>query len=163
MVINSFQFSSVAHLCLTLRPHGLNHTRLPCPTLTPEACSNSCPLSWWCHPTISFSVIPFSSCLQSYPTSGSFSMSQLFTSGDQSIGASASTSGLPMNEYSGLTSFRIDWFDLVVQWLSRVFSSRIQVDWAFGNLGDFIMLPGWEVQSGGRLCLMESQHPCCHL
>ena len=74
----------------TLRPQGLQHTRLPCPSPTPGAYSNFCSLSWWCHPTISSSVIPFSSCLQSFPGSGSFPMSQLFASGDQSIGVSAS-------------------------------------------------------------------------
>ena len=78
-------------------PHGLQHARLPCPSPTPKACSNSCPSSWWCHPTISSSVAPFSSCLQSFPASGSFSMSQFFTSGGQSIVVSASASVLPMN------------------------------------------------------------------
>ena len=99
--------------CLTLRPHGLQHTRLPCPSLSPGVCSDSCPLSWWRYLTISSSVAPFSSCLQSFPGSGSFPMSQFFTSGGQSIGASAPV--LPMN-ISGLISFRIDWFDpLTVQ------------------------------------------------
>ena len=78
-------------------PHGLQHARLPCPSPTPGAYSNSCSSSRWCHPTISFSVIPFSSRLQSFPASGSFPMSQLFTSGGQRIGASASASVLPMN------------------------------------------------------------------
>ena len=79
----------------SLGPHGLEHARLPCPSSTPRACSNSCPLSRWCHPTISSSAVPFSSCLQSFPASGSFLMSWLFESGGQSIGASASV--LPMN------------------------------------------------------------------
>ena len=79
------------------QPHGPQHTRPPCPSPTPRVYSNSCPLSRWCHPTISSSVIPFSSCLQSFPASGSFQMSQFFTSGGQSIGASASTSVLPVN------------------------------------------------------------------
>ena len=73
----------------SLHPHGLRHTRLPCPSPTPRACSNSCPLSWWCYPTIWSSVIHFSSCLQSFPASGSFPMSQFFTSGGQSSEASA--------------------------------------------------------------------------
>ena len=77
--------------------HRLQHTRPPCPSPSPGVCSNSCPLSQWCHPTISFSVIPFSSCLQSFPASGSFSGSLLFLSGGQSIGVSASASVLPMN------------------------------------------------------------------
>ena len=92
----------------SLRPHGLQHARLPCPSWT-GAYSNSCPLSGWCHPTISSSVVPFSSCLQSCPASGSFPMSQFFASGSQSIGTSAS------KEYSGQISFRIDWFDFAVQ------------------------------------------------
>ena len=90
------QFSSVIQLCL-LRPHGLQHARPPYPSPTPGVYPNSCPLSWWCHPTISSSVVPFSSHLQSFPASRSFLMSQFFTSGVQSIGISASTSVLPMN------------------------------------------------------------------
>ena len=77
--------------------HGLQHVRLPCPSPTFRACSNSCPSSWWCHPTISSSVIPFSSCPQSLPASESFPMSQLFASGGRTIGVSASTSVLPIN------------------------------------------------------------------
>jgi len=80
----------------SLWPHGLQHTRLPCLSPIPGVCSNSCPLSQWCHPNISSSVIPFSLCLQSFPASGSFPMSQFFTSGSQSIGVSASASILPM-------------------------------------------------------------------
>ena len=80
----------------SLQPHRLQHARLPCPSPSPKAYSNSCPLSWWCHPTISSSVVPFS-CLQSFPAAGSFLMSQLFASGGQSIGASASASVPPMN------------------------------------------------------------------
>ena len=179
----SIQFS---HSVLSdfLRPHRLQRTRLSCPSPTPRACSNSCPLSRWCHPTISSSDIPFSSCLQSFPASGFFLMSQFFASSGQSIGVSATLSVLPMNsvqslsriwlfvtpwtrarqaslsitnsrsppkpmsiesimpsnhlilhrpilllpsvfpnDYSGLISFRIDWFDLAVQGLSRVFSN----------------------------------------
>ena len=80
----------------SLWPHGLQRARLPCPIPSSGACSNSCPLSWWCHPTISSSVVPFSSCLQSFPASGSFLMSRLFAWGGQSIGVSASASVLPM-------------------------------------------------------------------
>ena len=104
--VHSVQFSHSV-MSNSLWPHGLQHTRLPCPSPTPGACSNSCPSSWWCHPTISFSVIPFSSCLQSFPTSGSFPISQLFTSGGFSFSIS------PSNEYSGLISFRMDWLDLL--------------------------------------------------
>ena len=89
-------FSSVAQSCLTLQPHELQHTRPPCPSPTPRVHPNPCPLSQWCHPTISSSVVPFS-CPQSFPASGSFQMSQFFASGGQSIGVSASTSVLPMN------------------------------------------------------------------
>ena len=99
---SSVQFSCSV-MSDSLQPHGLQHTRLPCPWPTPRACSNSCPSSWWCHPTVPSSVIPFS-CLQSFPVSGSFPMSQFFTSGGQSIGASASASVLPMNIQ--------DWFPL---------------------------------------------------
>ena len=88
----------------SLQTHGPRHTKLPCPSRTPGACSNSCPSSWWCHPTISSSVIPFSSHLQSFPASGSFPTSQFFASGGQSIGVSASASVLPMNIQ--------DWFPL---------------------------------------------------
>ena len=106
------QFSSVTQLCLTLWPHGLQHARPPCLLSTPGVYSNSCPLSWWCHPIISPSVVPFSSHLQSLPASGSFQMSQLFIWGGQSTGVSASTSVLPMNN-PRLISFRMDWLDLL--------------------------------------------------
>ena len=108
----------------SLRPHGLQHVRPPCPSPTPGVYSNSCPLSQWCHPTISSSVIPFSSCcLQSFPASESFPMSQFFASGGQNIGVSTSASVLPMNiqdlfllGLTGLTS-------LQSKGLSRVFSN----------------------------------------
>ena len=93
----------------SLYPHGLQPTRLFCPSLSPRVCLNSCPLNQWCHPTISSSVIPFSSCLQSFSASGSFPMSRLFASGGQSMGASASVSVLPVNIQHwfplGLTGF----------------------------------------------------------
>ena len=94
--VSSVQFS---HLVVSnsLWPRGLQHARPPCPSPTPGVHPNSCPLSRWCHPTISFSVIPFSSCLQSFLASGSFPMSQFFASGGQRIGVSASASVLPMN------------------------------------------------------------------
>ena len=94
----------------SLRPHALQHARLPCPSPSPRVCSNSCPLRWWCHPPILSSVIPFSSCLQFFSASGSFLMSQLFTSGSQSYW---SFSISPSEEYTGLISFRIDFFDLL--------------------------------------------------
>ena len=119
--IPSVQFSCSV-MSNSFQPHGLQHAMLPCSSPTPGAYSNSCPSSQWCHPTISSSVNPFSSCLQSFPASGSFSVSQLFASGSQSIG-SFSFSISPANEYSGLISFRIDWFDLPVQ---RTLKSLLQ-------------------------------------
>ena len=107
----SVQFSHSV-MADSLRPHEPQHARPPCPSSTPGVHPNPCPLSLWCHPTISSSVVPFSSCLQSFPASRSFSMSQFFASGGQSISFSCSIS--PSNEYSGLISFRIDWFDLLV-------------------------------------------------
>ena len=107
----------------SLQPHGLKHARLPCPSPTPRAYSNSCPSLWWCHPTISFSVIPFSSCLQSFPASGSFQMSQLFTSGGQSFGVSASASVLPMNIQDWFPVGLTGWISLQSKRLSRVFSN----------------------------------------
>ena len=97
----------------SLQPHGLQHIRLPCPSPTPGAYLNSCPLRQWCHQTISSSFIPFSSHLQSFPASGSFPMSQFFVSGGQSIGVSASASVLPMNTQNWFLSFRMDWLDLL--------------------------------------------------
>ena len=96
----------------SLRPHESQHARPPCPSQTPVVYSNSCPSSQWCHPAISSSVVPFSSCPQSLPASGSFPVSQLFTWGGQSIGVSASASVLPMN-IQDLISFRMDWLDLL--------------------------------------------------
>ena len=101
-MFSSIQFSHSVESD-SLWPHGLQHTRLPCPSPTPGGYSNSCPLSQWCHPTISSSVVPFS-CLQSFPASGSFPMSRFIASGGQSIGVSASASVLPMNIQ--------DWFPL---------------------------------------------------
>ena len=100
----TYQFSSVAQSCPTLWSRGLQHARFPCPSPIPRANSNSCPSSQWCHPTISSSVIPISSCPQSFPASGYFQMSQFFTSGGQSTGALASASVLPKNIQ--------DWFPL---------------------------------------------------
>ena len=106
-----------------LWPHGLQHARLPCPSPTPGAYSNSCPLSRWCHPTISPSVIPFSSCPQSFPASGSFPMSQLFPSVAQSIGVSTSTSILPMNTRDCFCLEWTGWIFLQSKGLFRVFSN----------------------------------------
>ena len=105
--------------------HGLQHARLPCPSLTPRAYSNACPLHRWCHPTISSSVIPFCSCLQSFPGSGSFPMTQFFTSGGQSTAVSASTSVLPMNIQDWFPLGWTGWISLQSKRLSRVFSNTI--------------------------------------
>ena len=107
----------------SLQSHGLQHARLPCPSPTPKACSNSCPSSRWCHPTIWSSVVPFSSCLQSFPASGSFPMSQFFAWGGQSIGVSASASGLPMNTQDWSPLEWTGWISLQSKGLSRVFSN----------------------------------------
>ena len=115
--------SSVAQSCLTLQPHGLQHARLSCPSQLPRAFSNSCPSSRWCHPTISSSVVPFSSCLQYFPASGSFPMSQFFASGGQSIGASASASVLPMNIQDWFPLGWTGWISSHSKRLSRVFSN----------------------------------------
>ena len=96
----------------SMQPRGLQHARPPCPSPTPGVYSNSCPLSRWCHPIISSSIVLISSCLQSFPASGSFQMSQFFTSGGQSIGV-FSFSISPSNEYSGLISLRDDWLGLL--------------------------------------------------
>ena len=121
--VPSFQFSHSV-MSNSFWSHGLQHARLPCPLPAPRAYSNSCPSSQWCHPTISSSVIPFSSGLQSFPASGSFLMNQFFASGDQRIGVSASASVLPMNIQ--------DWFPLgltglilLSKGLSRVFSNIV--------------------------------------
>ena len=109
-----YQFSSVAQSFSrsdSLRPHELQYARSPCPSSTPGVYPNPCPLSWWCHPTMSSSVFPFSSCLQSFPASGSFSMSQLFDRQPKYWSFSFNIS--PSNEQPGLISFRMDCLDLL--------------------------------------------------
>ena len=106
----------------SLQPHGLQHTRLPCPSPSPRTCSNSCPLGQRCHPTVSSSVIPFF-CFQSFPASESFPMSQFFASGGQTIGASASTSVLPMNIQDRFPLGLTGWISLQSKGLLRVFSN----------------------------------------
>ena len=118
----------------SLWPHRLQHTRTPCPSPTPWACSNSCPLSQWCHPAISSSVVPFSSCLQSFPASESFPMSQLFPSGGQSNGVSASASVLPMNIQGCFPLGWTAWISLQSKGLSRIFSNTtVQKHQFFGT------------------------------
>ena len=120
--ISSVQFSHSV-VSNSLRPHELQHTRPLCPSQTPGVYSNSCPSSRWCHPAISSSVIPFSSCPQSLPGSGSFPVSQLFTSGGQSIGVSASASLLPMNTQDWSPLGWIGWISSQSKGRSRVFSN----------------------------------------
>ena len=121
------QFSSVpfSHSVMSnsLRPHGMQHTRPPCPSPAPGVYSNSCPSSQWGHPTISFSVTRFSSCLQFFPASRSFQTSQFFPSGSQSIGVSASTSVLPINIQDWFPLGWAGWISLQSKGLSRVFSN----------------------------------------
>ena len=107
----------------SLWPHGLQHTRLPCPSPSPRVYLNSCPLSQWWHPTISPSVSPISSSAQSFPASGSFPMSQFFTSGGQRIGASMSALTLPINIQSWFPLGLTGWISLQSKWPSRVFSN----------------------------------------
>ena len=134
--------SSVAQSCLTLCdlmdnsitsfpavvsdslwPHRLQHNRLPCPSPTPRACSNLCPLSQWCHPTISSSVVPFSSCPQSFPASGSFPVNQLFLASGHSIGVSPLASVLPVNTQDWFPLGWTGWISLQSKGLSRIFSN----------------------------------------
>ena len=141
----------------SLQPHGLQHVRPPCPTPTPRVYSNSCPLSQWCHPAISSSVIPFSSCLRCFPASGSFPMSQFFASGGQSIGVSASASVLPMNSQEWFPLGWTGWISLQSKGLSRVFSNTqfksinprcssfftVQLSHPYKTTGKIIALTRW--------------------
>ena len=120
--LSSVQFSCSV-VSNSSRPHEPPHARPPCPSPNLGVYPNSCPLSQWCHPTISSSVIPFSSCPQSFPVSGSFPMSQLSASGGQSIGVSASTSVLPMNTQGWFPLGWTGWISLQSKGLSRVFSN----------------------------------------
>ena len=134
--VSQYQFIQLSHSVMSnsLRPHRLQYTRLPCPSPTPRAYSNSCPLSRWCHPTISSSVVPISSCLQSFPASGSFQMSQFFASGGQSIGVSASASVLPMNIQDWYPLEWTGWISLQSKGLSRAFSNiTVQKHQFFGT------------------------------
>ena len=130
-VLSSVQFTRSV-MSDSLWPHGLQPAKLPCPSPTPGAYSNSCPLSWWCHPTISSSVFPFFSRLQSFLSSGSFQMSQFFTSGGQSIGVSASASVLPMNIQGWFLLGLMGLMSLQSKGLSRVpqhHSSKASILW----------------------------------
>ena len=154
-----FSCSIVSEL---LQPYELQHARLPCPSLSPRACSNSCPLSWWCHPAISPSVVPFSSCPQSLPASESYPMSQLFVWGGQSIGVSALASFLPKNTQDWSPLEWTGWISLQSKGLSNNESSR-------NNPHSFviaisrtssIMLPGKDDRFAPT-CLTFECHICC--
>ena len=127
LISDPSQFRSVQFSCSvmydSLWPHGLQHARPPCPSPTSRAYSNSCPLSQWHYPTISSSVIPFSSCFQSFPTSGSFPVSQFFIPSGQSVGVSASASVLPMNIQDWVPLGWTGWISFKSKRLSRVFSN----------------------------------------
>ena len=131
--------SSVTELCLTLRPRGLQHVRPPCPSPTPRAYSNPCPSSRWCHPTISSSVVSFSTCLQSFPASEAFPMSQPFTSDGRSIGASASASVLPMNSQDWFPLGLTGWISLQSKRLSRVSNTTVQKHQFFWHSAFFMV------------------------
>ena len=122
IIFSSVQFSRLV-VSNSLQPHGLQHARSPCPSPTPGVYPNSCPLSRWCQPTILSSVVPFSSYPQSSPASGSFQMSQLFASGGQSIGVSASTLDLPVNTQNWSLLGWTGWISLQSKGFSRVFSN----------------------------------------
>ena len=151
------QFSSVSHSIVSnsLRPRGLQLARLPCPSPTPGAYSNSCPSSWWCHPTISSSVVPFSSCPQSFPAPGSFPRSWFFASGGQGIGVSASASVLPMNIQDWFPLGMTGWISLQFRGLSRVFSNTTVQKHQF--FGSSILLTTWgqEIRKDRRRALVH--------
>ena len=159
-----FISSSVVQSYPTLQPHELQHARLPGPSPTPGACSNSCPSSWWCHPTTWSPVVPFSSCLQSFPASGSFQMSQFFASGSQSTGVSASASVLPMNIQDWLPLGLTGWISLqskgltIGDWNAKEGSQEIS-----GVAAKFCL--GIQNEAGQRLTVLprewtgHSKHP----
>ena len=133
-VIPIFSSVELLHCVRLLRPHGLQHSKPPCPSPTPGVYPNSCPLSRWCHPTLSSSVIPFYSCLHSFPASGSFQISQFCASGGQSIGVWASKSVLPMNTQDWSPLECTGWISLQSKGLSRVFSNiTVQKHQFFGT------------------------------
>ena len=131
-LVCSVQFS-LSVMSYSLWPHGLQHARPPCPSPTPRVYSNSCPFNWWCHPTISSSIIPYSFHLQSFPGSWSFQISQFFTSGGQSIRVSASKSVLPMNVQDWFPLGWTGWISLQSKGLSRVFFNIIVQKHQFFN------------------------------
>ena len=178
MVKSSLLLFSCQIASNSLRPHGSQHTRPLCPPLSPWVCSNSCPLSQWCYPTLSSSVTPFSSCRQFFQASGSFPMSQFFASCGQSIG-SFSFSISPSNEYSGLISFRIDWLDLLtiqgtLKSLLQHHSSKasilqcsaffiLQLSHPYMTTGKTIALTRWTFVGKKCLCFLMCCLGCSYL
>ena len=149
----------------SLGSHGVQHSRLPHPSLSPGVCSNSCPLSWWCHPTISSSAVPFSSCLQSFPASRSFPMSRLFTSDGQSIEASASV--LPMNTQGWFPLRLISYISLLSKDSSRVFSNTTAQKHQFfstqPSLWSNSHIHTWLLEKPySRLSRFRDLDPACH-
>ena len=142
----------------SLRPHGLQHTRPPCPSSAPGVHSNSCPSSWWCHPAISSSVVPFFSCLQSFLASGSFPRSQFFTSGGQSSGVSALASVFPMNVQDWFPLRWTCWIYLLFKGLSRVFSNTtVQKHQFFGAQLFFIVQLSHPYMTTGKTIALSIQ------
>ena len=152
--MQAVQFRSVAQSCLTLLPHGLQHARLPCPSPTPRACTNSSPSSQWCHPTTSSSVIPFS-CLKSFPGSGSFTTLCIRWPNYWSFSFSIS----PSNEYSGLISFRMDWLDLlaVQETLKSLFQHHTSKAWILQCSAFFIVQLSYLYLTTGKTIALTSQ------
>ena len=160
LTISSVQFSH-ADIFDSLRTHGLQHARLPCPLPTPKAYSDSCPLSQWCHPTSSSSVDLFSSCLQSFPTSGSLPLSQFFTSGGQSIGASTIASVLPMNIQDWFPWGWTGWISLQSKGFSRVFSNTtVQKHHFFGSHLTFYDPPLTSIHDYWKNCSFDCMDLC---
>ena len=142
----------------SLWPHGLQHTRPPCPSPTPGVHSNSCALSQWCHPTITSSLVSFSSCLQSFPASESFQMSQFFASGGQSIGVSASTLVLPMNIQDWFPLGWTGWISLLSKGLSTVFSNAtVQKHQCFGTQFFIVQLSHPYMTTGKTIALKKDR------
>ena len=141
----------------SLQPHGLQHTRPPCPSPTPETYSNSCPSHQWCHPTISSSVVPFSSCPQSFPASGSFPMSQFFASGGQRIRVSALASVLPVNIQDWFPLGWTGWISLQSKGLSRVFSNTTVQKHQFFSSAFFIVQLSHPYMTTGKTIALTRQ------
>ena len=181
-MLHNFSSVQFSHSVVSsfLQPHGLKPARPTCPAPTPRACLNSCPSSWWCHPTISSSVVHFSSCFQSFSASGSFQMSQLFSSGGQSVGVSASALVLPMNIQDWFPLGWTSWIALQSKGLSGVFSSTtVQKHQFFGAIyigrawlndssvlygvkGGHMMLFSWHMawSWGSQMSLLTCLTPC---